>query len=131
MAVIKIVDDDKEFALIIAEILKKDGHSVIIQNSTEHVIATLAEEKPDLLILDVMFPENPVGGFELARKVRQKKSMCNIPIILLTSINQEFPMDFSSKDVDATWMPVQEFLEKPIKAAKLLKTVNNLLKKKK
>jgi len=131
MAVIKIVDDDKEFALIIAEILKKEGHSVLIQHSTEHVIATLIEDKPDLLILDVMFPENPVGGFELARKIRQKKATCKIPIILLTSINQEFPMDFSSDDVDATWMPVQDFLEKPVKPAKLLKAVNKLLKTKK
>jgi hypothetical protein len=53
---------------------------------------------PDALILDVMFPENPSGGFELARSIRKKWG--EIPVLMLTAVNQQFPLGFSGKDID-------------------------------
>lgn len=129
MAVIKIIDDDKEFALNLATTLLKEGHSVTVLNSTEKALEDLITNKPDLLILDVMFPENPVAGFDLARKIRQRKETANLPIVLLTAVNQEFPTDFSAKDIDGNWMPVQDFIEKPVKGTNLMKKVNALLRK--
>jgi CheY-like chemotaxis protein len=127
MATIKIIDDDKEFATNIAGTLLNEGHSVTILNSTEKALETLTTDKPDLLILDVMFPENPVAGFELARKIRKKKGIANLPIILLTAVNREFPTEFSAEDIDHNWIPVQDFLEKPVKPDKLLKSVQFML----
>jgi hypothetical protein len=49
-------------------------------------------------------------------------------VILLTSINQEFPMDFSARDIDQEWMPVQDFLEKPAAPAALLGAIDKLLR---
>ena len=131
MAFIKIIDDDKEFALNLAKNLLKEGHIVTVLNSTEKALDDLLENKPDILILDVMFPENPVAGFELARRIRQRREIANLPVILLTSVNQEFPMDFSAHDIDPNWMPVQDFLEKPVKINKLMKKIDALLNKSK
>jgi len=74
-----------------------------------------------------MFPENSSGGFDLAREIRQTNEIKDLPVILLTSINQEFPMHFSTEDIDADWMPVQDFVEKPIAIPDLLKKVKRLL----
>lgn len=129
MAKIWIVDDDEDIALNLASILKKEGHDVTLRDTTEGAVAALTKARPDLVILDVMFPESPVAGFDLARQVRQRREIKELPIILLTGVNQEFPMEFSSKDIDPNWMPVQDFVEKPVTAKKLLSVVNKLLKK--
>ena len=129
MAKIQLIDDDAEIAENLSLILKKEGHDISILDSTENAISHLVESKPDLLILDVMFPENPAGGFDLARQIRQTEAIKNLPVILLTSINQEYPMDFSSGDIDPDWMPVQDFAEKPVSVPDLLEKVNRLISK--
>ncbi len=128
MASIKIIDDDVEMAENLSIILKKAGHSVSILDHTEGALEELINNTPDLLILDIMFPENPAAGFDLARKVRQIEEIKKLPIILLTSINQEFPMDFSANDIDPDWIPVQDFVEKPIDIKQLLRKVRNLIR---
>ena len=127
MAKIMIIDDDVEFAENISVILKKNGHSIGIHDHTEDMIEELVRNTPDLLILDVMFPENPAGGFDLARKIRNNEKIKALPIILLTGVNQEFPMDFSANDIDPEWMPVQNFVEKPVDIEKLLGEIQELL----
>jgi len=127
MAKIKIIDDDLDLAEDLSLLLKNAGHEISTQDDTEGAVAVLIEEKPDLLILDVMFPENPAGGFDLAREIRSTPALRDLPVILLTAINQEFPMDFSSRDIDPEWMPVQDFLEKPVAPDVLLEKVDSLL----
>lgn len=127
MARIKIIDDDVEMAENLSVVLKKEGHTVIVRDTTEGAIEDLAQDRPDLLILDVMFPENPAGGFDLARMIRQTPAIKDLPVILLTAVNQRFPMDFSSEDIDKDWMPVQDFIEKPANAKVLLEKMRRLL----
>jgi CheY-like chemotaxis protein len=127
VAKIRIVDDDADFSANIAEILRGEGHEVSTRDRLEGAVEELVADTPDLLILDVMFPENPAGGFDLARAVRKRPQMKGLPIILLTAINQELPMDFSPGDIDEDWMPVQDFLEKPPGIADLLEKVDRLL----
>ncbi len=127
MAIIRIIDDDEELAEDLSMVLKKEGHEVSVRDTTEGAIHELLEAKPDLLILDVMFPENPAAGFDLARDIRQTDRIKDLPIILLTAINQEFPMDFSSKDIDKEWMPVEDFAEKPVDIKDLLDKVKKIL----
>ena len=129
MATIMIIDDDVEHADNLAVVLKGAGHDVATLDDTTGAVDKLVADKPDLVVLDVMFPENPAGGFDLARRIRQTEEIAKLPVILLTAVNQEFPMDFSSEDIDPDWMPVQEFLEKPVDFSDLLKKVDALLKK--
>ncbi len=127
MALIGIIDDDAELAENLSMVLQKEGHEVSTRDTTEGAINDLLKEKPDLLILDVMFPENPAGGFDLAREIRKTDGIKDLPIILLTAINQEFPMDFSSNDIDQDWMPVQDFAEKPVDIKEMLNKVTKIL----
>ncbi len=127
MTSIKIIDDDVELAENLALILEKEGYTVSTLDHTEGAVDDLVQHRPDLLILDVMFPENASAGFDLARKIRQTEEIKDLPVILLTGINQRFPMDFSADDIDERWMPVQDFVEKPIDIGKLLRKVRHSL----
>ncbi|TFG65163.1 MAG: response regulator [Spirochaetales bacterium] len=126
---IMVIDDDAEVIENITMILKGEDISVEARETTQGAVEELKAVKPDLLILDVMFPESPAGGFDLAREIRETKELKDLPIILLTAINQELPMDFSSKDIDDEWMPVQKLMEKPVHLAELREAVKELLKK--
>lgn len=128
MARIKIIDDDAEFAENLATTLSDAGHVVSILDTTDNAIQHLLEDPPDLLILDVMFPDNPVAGFDLARQIRRRRELKALPVVLLTGVNQQFPMDFSAADIDPQWMPVQDFVEKPLGKRRLLAVVKRLLK---
>ena len=127
MRPIMIIDDDVELIENVMTVLNDSDTTMITQDTTVGAIRRLREVQPDLLILDVMFPENPAGGFDLAREIRKTDEIASLPIILLTGINQELPMGFSTDDIDDEWMPVQDMLEKPIRIAELEASVAKLI----
>ena len=127
MAKIRIIDDDAEFLENTATMLRKEGHEVSALDSVDDAVQILIDEKPDVLLLDVMFPNNPVAGFDLARRIRLRREIKDLPILLLTGVNQEFPMDFSAGDIDPDWMPVQDFVEKPASSAVLIEKIQAML----
>ena len=127
MPKILIVDDDTELASMLAGVIESEGYEVDTIDSLDGARHALGSSRPDLLILDIMFPENPAGGFDLARELRRSEHTKALPIVLLTAVNQELPMDFSSKDIDDEWMPVQDFIEKPPDIAELMEKVRALL----
>ena len=112
MSYILIVDDDEDFASAVAAVLRSSGHLVAMEPDPQNVLQRISEQRPDVLILDVMFPENPSAGFELARQVQRK--FAGIPTLMLTAVNQQFPLGFSNRDIDSTWLPVTDFMEKPV-----------------
>ena len=125
MAYLLIVDDDQEFAGSVATVCQAAGHQVLTVHTTEQALAQVAERRPDGILLDVMFPEDPSGGFQLARDIRRRFG--NIPILLLTAVNQQFPLGFSTKDVNSAWLPATDFLEKPVEFPLLQERVKQLL----
>jgi len=128
MAYLLIVDDDEDFADATARVLKTDGHEVEVALDTKTAATVMEERRPDLVILDVMFPENSSAGFELARKMRhESESLKDVPILILTAVNVKFPLGFGTKDIDETWMPVTDFVEKPVDFDVLRAKVSTLL----
>ncbi len=114
MAKVMIVDDDRDFMDSICRVLQHRGHQTTAIYDTEEVIDKLEREPHEVLVLDVMFPENAAAGFHLAQEIRKHKTLTSLPILILSAINTKFPMGFGPGDIDDTWMPVQDFLEKPI-----------------
>ncbi len=128
MAKIMIVDDDPDFVDSISRLLKQKGHELTTVYDTEGVIEQLEQNPHDVLILDVMFPENAAGGFHLAQEIRKHEDLSRLPILILSAINTKFPMGFGPGDIDDAWMPVQDFLEKPIDFDVLADKVETLAK---
>ena len=68
------------------------------------------------------------AGFELARTIRHENDeLKHMPILMLTAVNVKFPLGFSSRDIDDTWLPVAEFVEKPVDFDVLRNKVSTLL----
>ena len=128
MAYLMIIDDDEDFANAAAITLRSAGHEVDIHLDTESPLAAMERRGPDLVILDVMFPENSSAGFEFARSIRHhNEKLEGIPILMLTAVNTKFPLGFSSRDIDNEWLPVTEFIEKPVDFDMLKQRVSELL----
>ena len=130
MAHVMIVDDDDDFAAATARVLRQTGHEVQIELDTAEAMTSMTKRRPDLVILDVMFPENASAGFELARTMRHcTEDLKDVPVLLLTALNMKFPLGFSSDDIGETSLPVSDFLEKPVDFNVLRKRVAKLLAK--
>jgi len=128
MSYLLIVDDDEDFATAVATVLRGKGHEVRMELDLSAAVRSMTERRPDLLLLDVMFPEDSTGGFELARAMRWRhESLKDVPILMLTAVNTRFPLGFSAKDIDDDWMPVTEFLEKPVDLDVLAERVDTML----
>mgnify|MGYP006290645553 FL=1 len=116
---ILLVDDEEEFVEITAALLESNGYDVVPAYSGQEAREMAVEVKPDLIILDVMM-ETDMAGFEAARWLRSQDDVSEVPIIMLTAVNQKMPFKFGPDDV---WLPVDAFLEKPVSPDKLLAEV--------
>jgi DNA-binding response OmpR family regulator len=127
MTQLLVVDDDEDFAGAVRMVLQSRGFDVAMEYDPARALERIQQRQPDAVILDVMFPENPVAGIELARAVRSQ--FPTLPILMLTAICQQMPLAFSSRDIDPKLLPVTEFLEKPIDFRQLCDKLDRLLKR--
>ena len=128
MAYVLIVDDDVDLTEAMAVILRSAGHEVEIRLDPESGILAVKEKMPDVMVLDVMFPENVDGGFQVARAIAELgKEYHKIPILMLTSVNKVHPFGFTKDDIDPGWLPVTNFVEKPVNPDQLIQLVSDLL----
>jgi len=129
MSYLLIVDDDEDFASAAASFLEKCGYEVAVSLDIKSAAASMNERCPDLVILDVMFPESDSAGFKFARTMRNDDKTKNVPILMLTGVNEKFPLGFSTSDIDDIWLPIEDFVEKPVDFDILQKKVLELLRK--
>ena len=130
MSYLLMVDDDEDFASAVATVLRGGGHDVRIELDLSAALRSMTARRPDLVLLDVMFPEDSTGGFDLARRMRlSHDALKDVPILMLTAVNTRFPLGFSSKDIDEDWLPATDFLEKPIDMDVLSERVKTILAK--
>ncbi len=80
------VDDNCGNLQILAEILEKSGYEVALAISGEEAINFVKNEKPDIILLDVMMPQT--DGYMVARSIKDDTDNINIPIIFLSAKNE-------------------------------------------
>jgi CheY-like chemotaxis protein len=128
---ILIIEDDADLVAAMKKMLEIKGHSVVFAFDPEEGSEKIKQEKPDLIILDVMFgSKGESKGFDFAQQVRNDKQIAGIPILMLTAINMEKPYFNFSMDTDGEFLPVDSFLEKPVRSDELFQKVDDLLKQK-
>lgn len=126
MAKILVVDDDGDLVAAISTVLEAKGYEVSTAANKDEGMAKIREVKPDLAILDVMMTTWQ-DGFEMAREIKSDEALKSIPILMLTGVGDKTGMDFKSEAGDEEWLPVDVFLDKPVKSEVLLAEVDRLL----
>jgi CheY-like chemotaxis protein len=129
MAKILIVDDDLDIIDSLKMILESNGHEVMVKTEPDNLAASVMQALPDLIILDIIFPEDPNAGFTAARDLHKIDKVKDIPVLLLSAVNKlsEMSFGFSEADISDDFMPVRGFIEKPVEPAVLLSKIAELL----
>src|SRR4030042_4783947 len=121
---ILISDENIDFVAAIKQLLENKGYAVMAAYDPEEGDTKLKQERPDLIILDVMFGgEGKSKGFDYAQKIRHDKQFARLPILMLTAINSKNPLFHFSPDTDGEYLPVNSFLDKTVKSDELLRTL--------
>lgn len=82
-----VVDDSKTELMFISDLLQKNGFEVTTAEDAEQAIRCLANELPDLILLDVVMPGK--NGFQFARSITRDPLYAQVPIIMCSSKTQE------------------------------------------
>ncbi|OWQ87713.1 two-component system response regulator [Roseateles aquatilis] len=115
---ILLVDDSKTELHHLSDLLSKRGFSVRTAENGEEAMKRLAEEKPDLILMDVVMPGQ--NGFQLTRAITRDERYADVPVIMCTSKNQE---------TDKVWgmrQGARDYVVKPVKAEELLAKIKAL-----
>jgi twitching motility two-component system response regulator PilH len=109
---ILVVDDSKTELHHMSDLLGKRGFTVRTAENGEEAMRRLAEEKPDLILMDVVMPGQ--NGFQLTRAITRDPRFLDVPVIMCTSKNQE---------TDRVWgmrQGARDYIVKPVNAEELL-----------
>ena len=119
MANIFIVDDSPTEVHVLKAMLEKNGHVVDSADNAEAGIKAITEKKPDLVLMDVVMPG--MNGFQATRALTKAPETENIPIIIVTTKDQE---------TDKVWAMRQgakDYIVKPVQEKTLIEHVNMVL----
>jgi len=116
---ILIVDDDRELIDGLRALLEKQGHRVVQANDGHQAKTVIYNQKPDLVILDMMMPR--MGGYPVLEHFRGKPD--TPPIIMITA------NEGSRHKAYAEYLGVVDYIRKPFAMERLLEAVNKALGK--
>jgi two-component system alkaline phosphatase synthesis response regulator PhoP len=117
---ILVVDDENYILHILDFSLGAEGYEVITAEDGEEAVRKCREEKPDLVVLDVMMPK--MDGFEACRTIKRDAETAETPVILLSA---------KSRDVDQKQgyeAGADDYITKPFSPGRLVDRVHGLLK---
>ena len=119
---IMVCDDEKDLRSLLKWFFQSKDYDVIEAEDGAQCLAKIKEEKPDLVLLDIMMPE--LDGWEVARRIKQDASLQNIPVSMLSV--RSTPEDIKRS---TDYGHADSHVEKPIDFYKLNQTVKDLTKK--
>jgi twitching motility two-component system response regulator PilH len=109
---ILVVDDSRTELHHLSDVLGKRGYAVRTAENGEEALRRLAEEKPDLILMDVVMPGQ--NGFQLTRSITRDPRFAGVPVIICTSKNQE---------TDKVWgmrQGARDYIVKPVNSDELV-----------
>ncbi len=127
-AKILVVDDDPDIIEAIRAVLEGHSHQVVTARDGEEGLGKLKEEKPDLMILDLLMPK--MDGFAVLKELQdpRRSKYSNIPILILTSIREDVSRRRYELETGLE-LDVDDYVEKPIDPHTLVQRVEKLLEK--
>jgi CheY-like chemotaxis protein len=132
-AKILVVDDDRDLVRSLKLILEGAGYQVSSAGDAEKGMARVEEDRPDLILLDIMMP-NATEGFHFVWKLRRRDEAYfrSVPIVVLSAIHGTTELRFYPDSGDGTYrageyLPIQDFVDKPVDPDRLLERIARVL----
>jgi DNA-binding response OmpR family regulator len=127
-AKILVVDDDPDIREAISAVLEAHSHQVITACDGEEGLSKLRDERPDLMILDLLMPK--MDGFAVLKEVQdpRRSKYSNIPILILTSVKEDASRRRYELETGLE-LNFDDYVEKPIDPSTLVIRVSKLLVK--
>lgn len=114
-----IVDDEKALRVLIAGTLEIGDYNILEADNGIDALEIVKQEKPDLIILDVMMPG--MSGYEVCKQIKTNPDLANIKILILTAKGQQSDKE-AAKEARADY-----YLAKPFSPMELLSLVEEIL----
>jgi len=124
---ILIIDDDPDITQAMTVVLEAQDYEVAGAANGADAVRQIEQSPPDLIILDVIM-DTPREGFILSRQLKDNPDTRDIPILMITSVKDSVGIDFKSVAGDKSWLPVENFLDKPVPPEVLVEKVAELLR---
>ncbi len=121
MAKIMVVDNEPSIAEMVKRMLENDGHEVSVALSGPECLEKLKEEKPDLILLDVMMPE--LSGWDVYGEIRKKDKALKVMLMSMLEISSERALKLGKEGVSA-------YVTKPFTPDTLVRIVRRALSEK-
>jgi len=126
---ILVIDDDPDVHTLVKKILEPKSYDVVCAYNGDEGLRKVVEERPDLIILDVIMPGK--HGFEVCRELKTDEKyhfFSNIPVLMLTVYPEDREkMHLSMRE--GMMMEAEDYLQKPVDPQELVNRVKDLLKK--
>jgi len=116
---ILIVEDEESLLKLESILLTSKGYDVRGVLNGQQALDAIGEERPDLVLLDIMLPE--IDGFEVCRRIKENPETRSIPVIMLTAKKSREDMSRGEK-VGADW-----YITKPFKSVMVIETIQRFL----
>ncbi|HID08523.1 MAG TPA: response regulator [Armatimonadetes bacterium] len=130
---ILIIDDDPDFVEAVQMVLEKEGYDVIVAYDKDSGLEQARAQKPDLIVLDIMMPTGTEGfHFVWALRKDPDEKVRDVPIVVVSAIHQttqlRFYPDWRDREyAPGEYLPVEDWLDKPVDMNKLLQAVHHHL----
>jgi CheY-like chemotaxis protein len=121
MPTILLIDDDPDFVEATCAVLESVPYRVLVAQSGREGLALAREARPDVIILDVIMPGE--DGFQTLEALQADPTMARIPVMILTSLSN----NLSAASMGKANADVENYIDKPIKPAELLRLVAKLI----
>ncbi len=116
---VMIIEDEPDAAELFAEMMRLNGYRVLKTYSSTPAMALIAQEKPDVIILDIMMPE--ISGIEVLRRLRGDPELASTPVVVVSA--KATPSDIrAGMDAGAS-----VYLTKPVAYVDLKNAVDRLM----
>lgn len=118
---VMIIEDEPDAAEMFAEMMRVNGYRVLKMFSSAPAIPMIAQEKPDVILLDIMMPD--ISGLEVLRFIRREPELMSIPVVIVSA--KSMPSDIRT-GLDAG---ASVYLTKPVGFLDLKRAVEQVLQK--
>ncbi|MHC4150142.1 MAG: response regulator [Planctomycetota bacterium] len=123
---ILVVDDDQDIRDSLQSILEGQDYIAVTAANRIEGMEKIKNEKPDLIILDVMMA-SWLDGLDMSKTLKEDPELKDIPILMLTGVKEKTGVDFRPKADGPDWCSVDSYLDKPVIPDILLAEVEKLL----